>query len=469
MPGEFRFEPVGITFVFENILSFFRRKAAISFCLALASFVSLPAHAEIGAYVVVDARTGDVLDQKDATRKWYPASLTKMMTAYVTLKAIREGKATLSSVVIQSKNSLSEPPSKMGFKVGTKLTIDAALKIIMIKSANDVSVALAEAIAGSEGAFIDMMNAEAKRLGMADTAFFNPHGLPDNRQVSSAQDMALLAMALRSDFPEAQSYYKHPGIVFGKKTLRSANREFLLRVPGADGMKTGYICNSGYNVAASATRRGRTVIVVVLGAASGLERIAFSRDALDKAFKKRRGKVKLANLPRRGGNPPADRYCKRNPKPGADGIMARYDMHGQEKSSLLSFGAAAKAGAVIIPGLRTNKQESKVDGGSIKLANGKIDWVKVMDRTIGPRRIAYAPVTVRTGVPSGAGQPLALQNAAGIPVPVPFPNPQRVAEVVPVTDTPPSSVREPDERAPGSLFLRGEGFAVPVPGPSPKR
>ncbi|WP_417667804.1 D-alanyl-D-alanine carboxypeptidase family protein [Roseibium sp.] len=456
--------------MFANLFGRLQRVSGALIVMSGCMILAAPAKAEIGTYIVVDAASGDVLDQKDATRKWYPASLTKMMTAYVTFKAIKEGRASLTSTVVQSKNSLAEPPSKMGFKVGTKLTVDAALKIILIKSANDVAVALGEAIAGSEAGFIAMMNAEAQRLGMHDTVFVNPHGLPDNRQVSTARDMAILAMALRSDFPQARNYYKHPGIKFGKKALRSANREFLLRVPGADGMKTGYICNSGYNVAASATRRGRTIIAIVLGAASGLERISFTREAIDKGFKKRSGSTKVSALRGKGGRPPADRYCKRNPKPGADGIMARYDMKGK-KSTLLSFGAARREGSVIIPGLRTSSSDKEIPGGSIKLPNGKIDWGKVMDRTIGPRRFAYAPIVVTTGVPNNSKRPTAAGNLMAAPVvaadvPLPRANPVRVADG-PKTENFLKDNIATDSPAPGSLFRKGAGFAIPVPSPNP--
>ncbi|WP_417687360.1 D-alanyl-D-alanine carboxypeptidase family protein [Roseibium sp.] len=463
--------------MFANVIGSLSRGMSALVLIAASCLVTAPAVAEIGSYIVVDAKTGDVLDEKDATRQWYPASLTKMMTAYVAFKAIKEGRAKLTSTVTQSANSLSEPPSKMGFKVGTTLTVDAALKIIMIKSANDVAVALGEAIAGSEAAFIAMMNAEAQRLGMRDTVFVNPHGLPDNRQVSTARDMAILAMALREDFPEARNYYRHPGLKFGKKTLRSANREFLLRVPGADGMKTGFICNSGYNVAASATRRGRTIIAVVLGAASGLERIAFTREALDKGFKKRSGSANVATMRGKGGNPPADRYCKRNAKPGAEGIMARYDMK-NSRSNLLSFGAGREPGSVIIPGLRTSTGDKELPGGSVKLPNGKIDWGKVMDRTIGPVRVAYAPIVVTTGVPAGSTAPAAADNVMAAPVvdesvPLPVANPVRLvsaSEALPETATesaPAGKVSANDNRAPGSLFRKGAGFSVPVPQPSP--
>ena len=477
--------------MFERLLHSRLHVFGLVFALSVLAFSATPLRAEIGTYILFDARTGAVLDEHNATRKWYPASLTKMMTAYVTFKAIREGRASLNSIVVQTANSIKEPPSKMGFKVGTQFTVETALKIILIKSANDIAVALGEAIGGSEAAFIGMMNAEASRLGMKDTVFVNPNGLPDNRQITTARDLAILAQALRRDFPQAQNYYNHPGIKFGKKTLRSANREFLLRVRGANGMKTGYICNSGYNVAASVTRNRRTLIAIVLGAASGLERIAFTRDIMDKGFRKRSGRYTLKTLPRKGGNPPADHYCKRNKKPGAKGIMAQFDMQSSKSGSpVLSYSSSNNERGPAIPGLRLGKGKNsgktagKVDA-SVKLANGKIDWRKVMDRTIGPRRIAYAPIPVDLHVPEGA-TPTAAAMAAGrtfspvLPtkgVPLPTPNPLRILEIKlksAAKSAGPGAVAQKDfvkaetdahTAAPGSLFQKETEFAVPVPKP----
>lgn len=439
-----------------------------------ASLAIGPARADIGAFILIDAKSGNVLEQKNATQKWYPASLTKMMTAYVTFKAIREGRATLNSTVVQSKNSLSEPPSKMGFKVGTRFTIDTALKIILIKSANDVAVALGEAVSGSESAFLAAMNAEAKRLGMTNTRFTNPHGLPDNRQITTARDMAILAMALRRDFPESRDFYNHPGIRFGKKTLRSANREFLLRVPGANGMKTGYICNSGYNVAASVTRRGRTLIAVILGAGSGLERTAFARQLFDKGFKKRRGGQNVTSMTGSSGNPPADGYCRRNRSPGPKEYMARFDKQNEPAGGFLFFRNA------------DDKQLKKVDSSGIKLANGKTDWAKILDRTIGPRNIAYRPLKVSLGKPTGSPKAAASIAGTQIPasdVPVPAANPMRRAKneireklqntaqgsasgAIAQTS---AAEAETAQAAPGSIFRKGLDFTVPVPSPSPRK
>ncbi|WP_208999123.1 D-alanyl-D-alanine carboxypeptidase family protein [Roseibium sediminis] len=438
----------------------------------------ISARADIGAYILIDADSGAVLDQSDATRQWYPASLTKIMTAYVTFKAIRQERISLSSAVVQSKNSLSEPPSKMGFKVGTQLTVENALKIILVKSANDIAVALGEAVGGSEEAFIQMMNAEAQRLGMTGTRFSNPHGLPDNSQVTSARDLAILAQAFWRDFPEARSFYRHPGIQFGKKSMRSANREYLLRVPGANGMKTGYICNSGYNVAATATRGGRTLIAVILGAGSGLERIAFTRELMDKGFKKGRSGTKVQSLAGRGGPPPADGYCKRNKKPDVDTIMARFDMKSEKKSFFMAFAPTKDPGGVLRPGAGTSG-ESAADEDSITLPNGKTDWEAVLDRTIGTQKLAYQPVQVVTGVSAAAAAVAAASSSvvpesvpvANVPLPTAKPRLAGAAPVQNVVATPSeTSGNQPETVSPayGSLFRKDKGFAIPIPAPSPK-
>jgi len=436
-------------------------------------FLSSPTKAEIGAHILIDAKSGDVLYESQSTRKWYPASLTKIMTAYVTLKAVRDERITMTSPVVQSKNSISEPPSKMGFKVGTQLTVDAALKIIMIKSANDVAVALGEAVLGSEAAFIAEMNREAKRLGMRNTRFVNPHGLPDNAQVSTARDMALLARAFWYDFPEARQIYKHPGIKFGRKPLRSANRFFLQRVPGANGMKTGYICNSGYNVAATATRRGRTLIAVVLGARSGLERTAFTRELMDKGFKKRGSRINVASLTGSSGNPPADGYCRRNKKPGVEAMMARFDMQPKAKRGFLSALAPTDdPGSVLRPGTAAVSKKSPASAmDSVTLPNGKTDWNAVLDRTIGPERLEYRPITVTTGVPRGAAV-VARLPADGVPLPTAKPRLAQAAVVADQADQGQAEEVNPQAAAQpayGSLFRKGKGFAVPVPTPSPRQ
>ncbi|WP_439528042.1 D-alanyl-D-alanine carboxypeptidase family protein [Pannonibacter sp.] len=443
--------------------------------LSVLSATLTPARADIGPYLVIDAATGAVLEEHEATRQWYPASLTKMMTAYVTLRAIRDGRLSLQSPVIQSANSLAQPPSKMGFKVGTQLSLETALRILMVKSANDIAVAVAETVGGTEANFIAMMNAEARRMGMRDTNFVNPHGLPDNRQISSAADLALLAMALKRDFPEAHSFYRHPGLKFGKQTLRSANREFLQRVPGADGLKTGYICNSGYNVAASATRNGRTVIAIVLGAGSGLERTAFSRQVIDRGFRTRGSSTTVTMLPRAGTPPPADGYCKRNRKPGPDEILARFDMASPQKSrSAVMALSNLDDSKPIMPGMpQQSGSEPGEDGEDVPASKGKgkVDWAMILDRTVGVEQIAYAPATVSVGVAKGQAPAAPVApNAPAAPALAEVAGSARPAVRLPVSkplDLRPSSlvpgaVAEP---APGAIFRALNPPVKPAPRP----
>ncbi|MBN9010384.1 MAG: D-alanyl-D-alanine carboxypeptidase, partial [Rhizobiales bacterium] len=183
------------------------------------------------AFIVVDMDSGTVLGQRDSGHIWHPASVTKLMTAYLTFKALQSGQIRMTSPVIVSKNALAEPPSKMGFKVGTAVTVDNALKMVLVHSANDIAVALAEAVGGSEARFVAEMNAEARRLGMASTHYDNPNGLPSPGQLTNARDLAVLARAVWTDFPQYRAYFGIPAIKAGRKVLRSEN-SLLLRYPG---------------------------------------------------------------------------------------------------------------------------------------------------------------------------------------------------------------------------------------------
>jgi D-alanyl-D-alanine carboxypeptidase len=236
-----------------------------------------------GPYILVEAETGDVLDHFDALRPWYPASTTKLMTIYVTFRAILAGEVTLDSGVVISDKAAAEPASKMGFKPGTVITLDNALKIMMVKSANDIAMAIAEAVGGSEEGFATRMNAEAQRLGMTRSTFVNPNGLPDARQVTTARDMAILARALLAEFPAYRDYYRIPEIQLGEAVMKNFN-PLLERYAGAIGMKTGFICASGYNLVASARRGEREMIAVVFGAYGGKERAERAAELLDEGF-----------------------------------------------------------------------------------------------------------------------------------------------------------------------------------------
>jgi D-alanyl-D-alanine carboxypeptidase len=234
-------------------------------------------------YLVIDADRGTVLVGNNAHQLWYAASLTKLMTAYLVFSDLQAGRLRLSSPVVISKNALSQPPSKMGFKVGTVLTVDNALKMMLVHSANDIAMALGETAGGSEDGFVQRMNAEAVALGMTQTRFINPNGLPGAGQQTTARDLAVLARAVWEDFPGMRPYFDIGAIRSGNKVLRSQN-VLLERYPGANGMKTGFICSSGFNMIVSATRNGRTVIAVVLGAPNPVKRAQIAAGLLDQAF-----------------------------------------------------------------------------------------------------------------------------------------------------------------------------------------
>jgi D-alanyl-D-alanine carboxypeptidase len=248
---------------------------------ALAFVTPRTAHAE--AWLVVEADTGKVLQADNATMPWYPASVTKIMTAYVTLKAVKEGRLTLESVLTVSPVAASQSPSKMGFKPGTQVTVENALAMMMVKSANDMAVVLAEGVGGSIDGFSALMNANAQRLGMTQTSYVNPNGLPADGQITSARDLAILARAVIRDLPEYEYFMHIPAIRFGRRTTNNFNK-LIGRYAGADGFKTGFICASGYNLVGSATRNGKRLIAVVLGSTSGQARAVRAAQLLERGF-----------------------------------------------------------------------------------------------------------------------------------------------------------------------------------------
>jgi D-alanyl-D-alanine carboxypeptidase len=257
---------------------------ALAFGLAACGALSLMgprAHAE--AQLLIEASTGKVLHAENATLPWYPASVTKLMTTYTVLREIKGGRITLDTPLTVTRDAAAQQPTKMGFKAGTIVTVDNALKMLMVKSANDIAVTIAEGVGGSIAGFADMMNANARRLGMTQSHFVNPNGLPAENHVTSARDLGILARALILQFPEYDSYWHIHAIRYGNRVMRNYNT-LLDRYPGADGMKTGFICASGYNLVASATRGGRRLIAIVLGAWSGAVRAQQAAQLLENGF-----------------------------------------------------------------------------------------------------------------------------------------------------------------------------------------
>jgi len=235
------------------------------------------------ALLLVDVDTGTAISERNSTYPWYPASVTKLMTTYVTLKALRDRRIDLESLLTVSPNAVAQQPSKMGFKVGTRLTVDNALKMLLVHSANDMAVVLAEGVSGSIEKFTAAMNAEAQRLGMTQTNYVNPNGLPADEQVTSARDLAILARALILEFPQYDYYWHIASIRLGKRIYRNTNK-LIDAFAGTDGMKTGFICASGFNLVATATRSGKRLIAVVLGAKSSASRAVKAAQLFERGF-----------------------------------------------------------------------------------------------------------------------------------------------------------------------------------------
>jgi D-alanyl-D-alanine carboxypeptidase len=276
------------------------RRVLFGFAAALALGA---ASARATPYLVVDADSDQVLMQNEATAPWYPASLTKLMTVYVALDAVRSGKLTFETPLVMSARAARMPPSKMGFRPGTEVTLDNALKMLMVKSPNDVAVMVAEGVSGSIEAFAGDMNADAQRLGLHESHFVNPNGLHNPDHVSSARDMALIARALLREFPDHADLFSIGALQLGRQYI--ANHNGLLgRYPGADGMKTGFTCPAGFNVVASANHNGRRLIVVVLGAPRAKTRNQEAADLFDRGFAMGGGNGSLESLPSGSGAAP---------------------------------------------------------------------------------------------------------------------------------------------------------------------
>lgn len=237
----------------------------------------------IAASVVVDVETGQVISADAPNHLWYPASLTKMMTVYVALSEIEAGRLSFDDKIKVSAYAAGQSPVKFGLRAGQVITVRQAIDAAIVASANDAAVALAEKVAGSEDAFAERMTAMARSLGMARTVFRNASGLPDDGQVTTARDLAVLATALLRDHPKHYPLFNQRAVTIGKRSRGTVN-SILGSYRGADGFKTGFTCGSGYNLVASATRNGQRMIGVVLGSTSRGQRVLDMTSLLNRAF-----------------------------------------------------------------------------------------------------------------------------------------------------------------------------------------
>jgi D-alanyl-D-alanine carboxypeptidase len=246
----------------------FRQVFAVPFLIVS---VLLAGPAAANPMLLVDMQTGEVLYNEDGGQPWHPASLTKLMTAYVTFAAIAQGRISLDTQIKISKKAWNQAPAKSGLAVGSSITLRDALYILVVKSANDIAVAIAEAVSGSTDKFVDEMNAMAAAMQLTATHYVNPHGLHHDDQVTSARDLAVLTLYIRRDYPQYLPMFGTEAVKLGKASLET-NNGLLEHFQGTTGMKTGYVCSSGLNIVATINRGGQELLGVVLGGSSARER-----------------------------------------------------------------------------------------------------------------------------------------------------------------------------------------------------
>lgn len=288
-------------------------------------------HRAVGAWqagfaaIVIDAKTGKTLDEESPDALRHPASLTKIMTLYLLFERIEQGKLSLKSRLNVSEFASGRPPSKLGLKPGTTIAAEDAIKALVTRSANDVATVIAENIADDEEAFAVLMTRKARALGMSKTVFKNASGLPDREQVTTARDMATLGRAIQDRFPSLYRYFSTQSFIWRGRAIANHNR-LLGRVPGVDGIKTGYTNASGFNLVTSVRHKNRHVVAVVLGGRTGALRDQYMRelisDNLDDATTGPRTAPLVAEAPaptppptKNAKAPPAVKEAKENPEP----------------------------------------------------------------------------------------------------------------------------------------------------------
>ncbi|MEM6712775.1 MAG: serine hydrolase [Pseudomonadota bacterium] len=439
-----------------------------------------------GPNITVDVDSGRVLSANRAFDAWYPASTTKMMTAYVVFQAVREGRVTMRSPVTISDNAAAQPPSKAGLAVGQVLTVEAALRVLMVKSANDIAVALAESVSGSEPAFIEEMNRAAAALSMRRTTFTNPHGLPSRGQVTTAYDLSLLTLALMRDYPERNDFYSMGAVTLGRANW--VNHNILLqRYRGAMGFKTGFICDSGFNLVAGARRGGRTIITVTLGARSGVERAAATAHQLDEGFRRSGGLFgDVAGTPLASFAPTgpvqteATRLrpvvCQRpRVRPTFQEIAGQFGTASPAFNPTSAASAfTGDASAVVLPGA-SSPSVGESDGA---------DAVDELDILLGP--VIREPQFTALAFGGATGPAVALRGRWLVPNPVARPRPGETVvatpasvqpapaalpgQIAPAATGPALQLRPPSVAAgtpPPGAIAATVGRAVPIPVPAP--
>ena len=295
------------------------------------------------AAIVMDAATGEILYQQRADSPRYPASVTKVMTMYLAFEALSTGRLKESDLITVSPLAASQPPTKLGLRPGDQITVEDAMHAMAVHSANDMAMALAEKIGGSESRFAAMMTMKAQELGMTHSHFVNPNGLPDSRHITSAHDIAVLCRAVLRDYPQYYHYFGDE--TFQYRGMFFSNTNHLLgHMPGVDGFKTGFTNAAGFNLAASAVRNGRRLIVVVLGGSSGAARNANVEDLLLTGFdveQRRASGERIMLTQNMFEQPPPDVYTAPRAEEGDTSDAIDVVLNAAERGAAVTFAPAA--------------------------------------------------------------------------------------------------------------------------------
>ncbi|MQX37940.1 D-alanyl-D-alanine carboxypeptidase [Roseospira navarrensis] len=354
------------------------------------------------ASIVVDASSGRIVHGRHIDTRLYPASMTKMMTLYLLFEALDSGRLDMDSRLSVSRRAAGQTPSKLGLKAGSTIAVRDAIRALVVKSANDVATVVAEALGSTEVGFARLMTDKARSLGMRDTTFMNASGLPNRGQKSTARDMAILSMALMKHFPHHYHYFSSTSFRFNGRTYTGHNR-LLTRYDGADGLKTGYISASGFNIAVSAARNGRRLIGVVFGGRTARSRDDHMVELLDKGFR-------IVS-------------------------QAGYTPHAGNRIGVPAAPALVVAAAPIPPALPPGKAAPPVGPQVASVTAGPIEDPAPVQAGLTPpdlTALIAGVVAMTKPDPAGADGPTVAATApAGVPVPAPRPAPDGAAAPTP--------------------------------------
>jgi D-alanyl-D-alanine carboxypeptidase (penicillin-binding protein 5/6) len=284
--------------------------AALSTPLAASAQANVNSASKYSA-IVIDANTGEVLYAKRADSPRYPASITKVMTLYLTFEALAQGRLTMDEQIPISKHAASQQPTKLGLAAGQTISVSDAIQALTVQSANDMAVAMAERLGGTESRFGAMMTLRAQELGMTESRFVNASGLPDSRQISSARDLAILSRAVMRDFPQYYAYFGQRQFTYEGRVMTNHNH-LLDQMPGVDGLKTGFTSASGYILAATAVRGDRRLIAVVLRGTTTASRDSQVKNLLETGFEvvRRRENGEKITIAQSLFEPPSTEYAR---------------------------------------------------------------------------------------------------------------------------------------------------------------